>query len=682
LGDRSGLGLAAALIVLFSGGSALAQPAAPAQADTGVTSYGPDFFAEYRPTTAMAMLGLIPGFTFDGGNSSVRGFAGAEGNVLIDGKRPPSRGDSLSSVLDRIPASAVLRIDIVRGGAGGLDMQGHTYVANVIRRQSHGLTGSASGTAIGFDDGGVFRSGGLQIQRHDGPRTLDGSLSLQAQDLPVNNRRIRIGPDGALLLQGVQGGNNSPRTYTGTGAYETPLGGGSLRINLRAQRQQDHYKSREMLIVPGGEIDEHWLDHQTSGELGLRYTRKLPGAMSLEVVGFQRLFNDISEDHYRFPDSVTLSTMNQRTGESIANAKISGAFGKTLSWEAGVEGAYNFVDERLGFFIDGDNLNLAGDLSNVDERREEGFVTTTWKPRPKLSLEAGLRYEHSVITANGSAGDARSTFGYLKPRLVATWTPTDKQEVQLKVERIVQQLSFDAFAASASFQTNIFGVGNTHIEPEKDWNFDARYAYRFAKQGSFSVEYTHQEIYDLVSSVVIYLPSGGVQAPFTLNVNLPHQSRDVVYLNTALPLDDMGFSGAVFSVQQLWRHSQMTDSITGLERRIGGDRPYEWNVSLVQNLSGGKYSWNVSANGVGKSRGFAAQQNGVNWYDPQFHAGFGWKPNDKLSISLSADNFAAGHNYGASLIYFGPRALTQPLYREDTLSRIRRNVTLTIRRGF
>ena len=87
-----------------------------------------------RPNTAYDMIGRLPGFTFDDGNTA-RGFAGTAGNVLIDGQRPTSKSDDLQSILQRIPASDVDHIEVIRGGAPGIDMQGQTVIANVIRKK-------------------------------------------------------------------------------------------------------------------------------------------------------------------------------------------------------------------------------------------------------------------------------------------------------------------------------------------------------------------------------------------------------------------------------------------------------------------------------------------------------------------------------------------------------------------
>src|SRR5215218_863106 len=144
------------------------------------------------------MVNRLPGFSFDAGGQA-RGFAGTAGNVLIAGERPPSRNDSLDAILERIPAETVLRIDLVRGGAGGLDMQGHTVIANVIRRPAGGLSGAAAVTATADEFGGFFTDQSLQLQRRFGARLVEGSLSAKTDDFTIRARGERLDPDGGLI---------------------------------------------------------------------------------------------------------------------------------------------------------------------------------------------------------------------------------------------------------------------------------------------------------------------------------------------------------------------------------------------------------------------------------------------------------------------------------------------------
>jgi hypothetical protein len=105
--------------------------------DQGTTPYPATFFADARPTNASDMIDRLPGFQLDTG-ASARGFAGTAGNVLIDGARPTAKTDDLGSILGRITADSVERIDVIRGSAPGIDMQGQSVVANIIRRKDAG----------------------------------------------------------------------------------------------------------------------------------------------------------------------------------------------------------------------------------------------------------------------------------------------------------------------------------------------------------------------------------------------------------------------------------------------------------------------------------------------------------------------------------------------------------------
>ena len=102
--------LLATTALLFTAGQAAAQTAptpapTPAQAaptaeadQQGVLVFQPDFFATYRPATALDMVGRLPGFSIEDG-SGARGFEGAVGNILINGARPASKNDTGSNVL-------------------------------------------------------------------------------------------------------------------------------------------------------------------------------------------------------------------------------------------------------------------------------------------------------------------------------------------------------------------------------------------------------------------------------------------------------------------------------------------------------------------------------------------------------------------------------------------------------
>ena len=112
-------GLLAAVIAATLAAAPVAGATDASPAATGTQVFAADWFADASPHDAGDMVRRLPGFTIVDGDEDVRGYAGALGNVLVDGARPASKRDDIDDVGARIPASTVERIELIRGGAGG-----------------------------------------------------------------------------------------------------------------------------------------------------------------------------------------------------------------------------------------------------------------------------------------------------------------------------------------------------------------------------------------------------------------------------------------------------------------------------------------------------------------------------------------------------------------------------------
>ena len=84
--------------VLFSAFSILVTPscsqyaraqATPSEIEDAAIEYRPGDFARFSPTTALALVGLLPGFSIRDINNTRRGLSGSTGNVLINGLNLP-----------------------------------------------------------------------------------------------------------------------------------------------------------------------------------------------------------------------------------------------------------------------------------------------------------------------------------------------------------------------------------------------------------------------------------------------------------------------------------------------------------------------------------------------------------------------------------------------------------------
>ena len=93
----------------------------PALAQTAssdaLSVYDALFFARSQPSSAYDMIQLVPGFRLQEGNAELRGYSGAGGNVLIDGRRPASKEETLETLLKRIPSDTVDHIELIRSSA-------------------------------------------------------------------------------------------------------------------------------------------------------------------------------------------------------------------------------------------------------------------------------------------------------------------------------------------------------------------------------------------------------------------------------------------------------------------------------------------------------------------------------------------------------------------------------------
>lgn len=207
---------AIALLLAGAAGPVLAQaatptptpattPASPSQpaAEPGRvarTTYDAAFFQQFAPSNALQMIQRLPGFSFDEGDENVRGFSQAAGNVVIDGQRPSAKSDTLDTVLSRIPASRVVKIEIAPGDQFGTEYIGKSQVANVVLTGSAGLTGAVEASVYRTFTGRYLPEGSASVVLKRGQSSFTLGANLGANGFPEEGfDRITSLPGGQLL---------------------------------------------------------------------------------------------------------------------------------------------------------------------------------------------------------------------------------------------------------------------------------------------------------------------------------------------------------------------------------------------------------------------------------------------------------------------------------------------------
>lgn len=631
--------LLATTAILFGGGVAQAQTAAPtpsAQAaapvaeanQQGVLVFTPDFFTDYRPNTALDMVSRVPGFSTQDGDGS-RGFEGAVGNILINGARPASKNDSGSSVLSRTLASQVERIELVRGGAPGIDMQGYSVVVNVITKSQSSRQSVLTWNAFLFDGGQDAYNGTYQFTAKDGDRTWGFTLSdgVSVSDSNGPGRVIRRDPNGVVLrdefyVNDQLGGGQAIR-----GNYADAFLGG--KIDLTARIGQNDYSNFSLQTAPGIRRDNSFSDEGTSGEVGAVYTRPVRTGLTSET-RFIREWNDFDDTSVSSSVIGGVASPEQRftsvgnASETILRSLLRWERTPSMTIEGGAEVAYNMLETHQAFTVGGAPVTLPSASVTVEETRGEAFTKATWRVRPNLTLEGGIRLEASTITQSGDA-DQEKSFYFAKPRFQATWTPMANNQVRFRLEREVGQLDFGDFAASADLdEDNVFG-GNVDLEPEQRWVTELVYERRFLGDGIVSLGYRHDEI----TGVIDRLP---LPNDLSATGNIGDGTLDQLAVNISVPLDWTGFSGGQFTFENEWNKTEVTDPTTGQTRPISGVRPSQPAFTISQDITSWKINW--AATFLASLRQYS--------YDPDQTSGFNgddyfqgfveYKPTTSISI--------------------------------------------------
>lgn len=631
--------LAAALAApAFAQSEPAVQPVAQQQ---GVISYTPADFAAARPNTAMDMINRIPGFSFNAGDQ-VRGFAGAAGNVLVDGQRPTVKTDSLDSVLSRIQISQVERIDVIRGGAPGIDMQGQTVVANVIvKKQDTFQQVITAGGMIYAKTGDTIPTYGYTATRRVGEHQFDFNFSrgLSLDDSVGFGWRTTQDLNAGTTLVENADTEGDGFVYTMRGNYKGPMFDGTLSLNGLASA--DEFKNESHFISTA--TDRRFIDRSANdrAEVGANYKRALGDAFELEVLGLSKWAQG-SGDSLAFIEA-DQSSFNVRAeaGESIGRGVLRYKMTPDLSFEGGGELAYNYRDQSVALFDNGAPVPLPLTDVKVEELRGEVFAQSTWRLSPELSLEGGVRVERSKIEQSGDLTKERS-FTYPKPRLVATWSPTKDDQLRLRVEREVGQLNFRDFSASVSLNSGVVSGGNSDLRPDKTWVYEAAYEKRFWDGAAAVLTFRHDEITDVVDLFPFLVDTDGDTIPDTRIMgpgNIGSGKNDSISLNLTLPLKGIGLTGGEFKAETTWQNSEVTDPLTGEKRRISGQRPNDINLSYRQdlpdlNLTFG-FGWFA-----GWSEDYYYLQEVQSLRLRDFFFSFAeWKPDPTFSLRFQLDNF-------------------------------------------
>ncbi|MBV6416743.1 MAG: hypothetical protein CMLOHMNK_01358 [Steroidobacteraceae bacterium] len=552
-----------------------------------VTEYGAAFFAQAQPYSAFDMLMLLPGYKFSDIDPDIRGYADAAGNVLIDGSRPASKHETLEALLRRIPAGTVDHIELIRAGAPGIDMQGQSVLANIVR-----VRDLATRSAVEIGEATYRRgfhaprvAGEFSRQSGDKLFELSGALYRTVDDEHGSGTRPRVAADGAILRDGRYSQDEGARIAELATNYQSGAGEGNLRVHAALRQEKFAAHIVDDRVVPAFSLStgEEFKDKRNS-ELSAHYERPLSDGLQLEVFGIQRNARERGGERSVAADERASSREDSDASESIVRGTLR-LNGDRLALEGGLETALNILDSHSGLTENGIEIPLPAADVRVEELRGEAFATATWRISSRWLLESGLRFERSQLSQSGDSSLGK-TFFFTKPRALLSWAPTSADQWRLLVEREVGQLDFGDFVSSASLTSQTVTAGNPDLEPDQTWRTELAWERHFTQGAAFVLAARHEQIADLVDRIPIAGPT-----PFDGIGNIGAGERNEFELNLTLPMQWRGLPPMRVKIDALWRDSRATDPATGESRRISGDAPLEATGTFTQDLPRWQAHW-------------------------------------------------------------------------------------------
>lgn len=647
-------GLAAAALLLGGTGAVAAQAPGP----DGRTVYEAAYFAQFAPSNGLQIVQRVPGFTLDVGNQEVRGFGQAAGNVVVNGQRPSSKSDTLETVLARIPASRVARIEVGPGDLFGSEFAGKPQVVNVVTTGAGGLAGTINGQVRRTYTGRVEPDVTVSALLRRGKSSFNASAGYQA--LPTTEAgfdRITALPSGGLLEYREKVNRISDRTTFVSGAWEHA--GGSNRtahLNFRVSRNGFDLKQTNDVFPVGGTVRNDLLTQdydRRDYELGGDITRPLWGG-GIKLIGLatRRQRRDVDTSLNRVQGEVIGGSIqdvdnvrDERVLRLVWNRSSLGG------WiiEAGAEGVLNRLDSDVNFY----RLNAGGtqvridlpvDQAVVEEYRGEAFVNAGRALSKTLRLDMGLTYEVSRLTVSGDA-EAERVLKFLKPKASLDYRDESGWHAQLSIARTVAQLNFDDFISSAELTNDRVNGGNADLVPQRAWEILATFEQPILGDGVVKVQAGYNRI-SLVQDRI--LTPEGFDAPG----NLGNGRMLIVKGTFDAPLTGLGIKGGRLVLNSSLIDTSVEDPYTLGKRQFSGSNLYSADASFRQDLG----RWAYGATLFYNAPTFFFRQDEIDrpfGSQPYVTAFVEYRPSPKTSVTFSLDNVTDTPAF-RSRTYFSP----------------------------
>lgn len=666
-----------------------------AQQSDEVTSYQKAYFSALNVMTARDMVNRIPGAdagSGQGDGGERRGLRGKTDRVLIDGKKLTGKSNDADEFLDRLPASKVVRIEVIDGMVGETESGAGARTINIITSQASGY-GTWSGFVNWQPD--LRSSLGGRISYSGNAGRAEYNLALESG--PIDSLRIRR-DDEAIAGLPVE----RDRELRSRNAHRHEVSG-SARISVSGTRTwllnalylddpRAGVDTIEFFDVRSGDGEsftgksEEPIDRSNEVlELGGTYEHRIGDRNRFEVL-FLRNERDVDRiskktvyDSAGQVEETSLDLRDEQAGESVLRGSwYRNGFGGR-DFDVGLELAVNTLDKRTELFEGDDDPVDPVFIPNADQRiredRAELFANYSY-PLSNSIVRLGLAAEFSGFDQQGSDVSLNRNLRYVKPALDISNDDGGAWRRFLTFERDVSQLDFDDFVASIDRVDREIRAGNPNLRPETSWDLSVGAEYHF-RNGAGLVK--GRVFHRWVSDVEDLVP---LEDDDSMPGNLPRGRHWGVVFDVGIRLQALGLDGAVVNGSLTLQDSRVEDPFTGEIRQFLGKERWDAGAEFRHDIHVFNGAYGLSWSGSGRERRYDVDRIDIESEPDELQLFVEWRIGDRLLLKLQADELAEARGSRLRIEYEGGRGGGVESLRTERRSYRRRSARLTLSGSF
>lgn len=557
----------------------------------GIRVFESDYFLQFDPATALDLVQQTPGFNpqqQDGG----RGLANVRTNILINGQRPPPKGQPIWQLLSNRPWTSVTRIELINTNATlNIDMQGYNQVINIIMEDEDPNYYELSTQYTRTGDGDAR-------QRNETNTELDltGNLSWGAHDFSLragtqdNTTRTPAGfvdIDPANPEQRVSSQNQDDEQQEYLQLNSVFNFQDSSRLSVTGELNKRARESAPVSVDANGSafaVTESFENERDYRQISAEYQRPFGTRSDLMFALLDSRNIDASQSTFTDEEDLLSFLRDRESGETAARLRLTHNTSDTLTLRAIGSSAFNYFEGSLRLFSNGQPQSLSGSDSRVEEYRHSLALEADWNLADDWILRGNLSGGRYEIDAENVSSNQQTE---VKGRLSAAWQLADRTTLTWESRYDIGQLSLNQFLASSNLSSEILQAGAVRLDSERRWEHTLTYDQRFGDRGVLQTTLGHSILENPIRSVPL-------SDSLIVNQNTFAEKASWLSVDVEYPLEPLGMPNLMFQTGLSFQDSETIDPVTGIKREIPWADPFQYSVGLEKLPGQGKWSWGLN----------------------------------------------------------------------------------------